>query len=211
MITLRPTSENEASAQVKGYYEQLKKALNLPFVPIYFRFIGSFPLYCSYIIHQVEPLMNDDNFTLLTKQLCKTTHSILAQFFPKEKELNNFILKLKDSPSYYHFQKDITHIFQNNAKLVFIFIAIREAVKGWAVAAKKVTAKSEYGKPEVSVEGNTREAFIYEDYSKGESILSEKVNDAIVKKQSEIKTSEKQGLTVEVLPIYLKRMKQEYE
>ena len=161
MITLRPTSEDEASEEVKDYYEQLKKALNLPFVPIYFRYIGSFPLYCRYIIHQVEPLVNDDNFTQLTKQLCKTTHSILAQFFPKEKELNSFILKLKDSPSYFHFQKDITHIFQNNAKLVFIFIAIREAVKGWAVAAKKVTAKSEYGKPEVSVEGNTREAFIY--------------------------------------------------
>lgn len=210
-MVLRPTSEKDAGQEVKGYYQQLKKALNLPFVPIYFRYIGSFPLYCRYIINQVEPLVNDENFTQLTKQLCKTTQNILDQYFPKEKDLNDFILKLKDSPSYYHFQKDIKHIFQNNAKLVFIFIAIREAVKGWAVAAKKITAKSEYGKPEVSVEGNTREAFIYEDYTKELNISIENVKDAIGRKQIEIKTSEKQGLSVEMLPIYLKHMRQEYE
>ena len=95
------------------------------------------------------------------------------------------------------------------------FMEVLENASEWEPGAvidlENQHSKSEYGKPEVSVEGNTREAFIYEDYTKKVSIISVKVKDAIVKKQFEIKSSEKQGLSVEVLPIYLKRMKQEYE
>jgi len=210
-MILRPTQENEASEEVSEYYRQLKDAFGIHFVPIFFRYIGSFPQYCEYITSQIMPLVKDERFSKLTEEQCKLTKEILSEYFPKGEDTQSFLKKLKDSVEYYQFQKDLFHIFSGNTKIVIIFIAIREAVKGWAIAAKKLTAKTEYGQPDVRVEGNVTAAFVYEDFI--QKVYTREVDDRgiPIRSNQELARTNDKSITQSLLSSYMQLVKREYE
>lgn len=137
-MSLNPVFESQASDEVKESYSKIKDSLNLPTLPLFFSFLGSFPEYLKYLSFQIVPLAKNNRFDdICFETSLKLDRKINDILIPSE-ELSQWLLRYKNLPSFYNFQKDLQHIFLNNIKLAFIFISLREAVKGWAVGAKKL-------------------------------------------------------------------------
>ena len=88
---------------------------------------------------------------------------LIIDGLPKNQQLQNLIDKYKNTPSFYYFQKDARDIYDINLKLTLLFIGYREAIKGWVVAAKKITdtagAYQPIGRPKIESDD-----FIYDQY-----------------------------------------------
>lgn len=137
-MPISPISENQAESQVRGDYEKIKKALDLPYVPLFFTYIGSFPEYLRYLTDQLVPNLQDPKFTDLSLETEKRILTLIRSSLPQSEEMQEWLIRYQNSPSFYNFQFDLKKIFTVNIKLVFIFVALREALKGWAIAAKKL-------------------------------------------------------------------------
>lgn len=135
--------EPEASEEVRNNYVKIREALQLPKVPLFFTYLGSFPEYLNYLTDQVADLLKNQRFDDICFETSLKTHNQIKNNITYSEEITNWISRYKHSPSFYNFQKDLQRIFLNNIKLAFIFISLREALKGWAIAAKKLpTANS---------------------------------------------------------------------
>lgn len=137
-MRIRPISETDASAEILVHYEQIKAALKLPHVPLFFQFIANFPEYLDYIGNQIVENLSDARFSAVIQTRNEMVAEIFREDFEKGKEVGEFLNRYRNTPEFYNFKKDVDDLFLTNAKLVFIFISLREAVKGWAVAAKKL-------------------------------------------------------------------------
>lgn len=154
--------ENQAQEDVKTDYQKIKKVLDLPYVPLFFTYIGAFPEYLRYLTDQLIPNLQNPKFTVLIAETEEKIYSLFKSSLIKSEEIEDWLSRYKNSPSFYNFQKDLEKIFTVNLKLVFIFIALREALKGWAVAAKKLpSANTSSGRSETP--STNDKDFIYED------------------------------------------------
>lgn len=130
--------EPDAPEEVRNNYVKIREALQLPKVPLFFTYLGSFPEYLNYLTGQVVDLLENQRFDDICFETSLKTHNQIKNNIVYSEEITDWISRYKHSPSFYNFQKDLQHIFLNNIKLVFVFISLREALKGWAVAAKKL-------------------------------------------------------------------------
>lgn len=159
-----PISENQASEEVKKEYKKLKEALNTEYLPLFFTYIGGFPEYLNYLTDQLVPNLKNTKFIVLIQEAKKSTFSLIESSLSKNEEIGEWLGRYKNSPSFYNFQKDLDKIFTVNLKSVFIFVALREALKGWAIAAKKLST-SNLSRDEVVSSNQKAKDFIYEEPS----------------------------------------------
>lgn len=160
-MLIHPVSEKNASSEILQEYSKIKTALGTPILPIFFTFLGAFPEYLSYIGEQLEKNLNDSSFISLNSQIIREVNNQIDSTLVKSKDTVDWINLYQSSPSFYYFQKDLVSISETNLKLSFIFIALREAVKGWAVAAKRLVATTE-SKFEQRQEEIPKEDFVFD-------------------------------------------------
>ncbi|PIY72129.1 hypothetical protein COY87_02585 [Candidatus Roizmanbacteria bacterium CG_4_10_14_0_8_um_filter_33_9] len=141
MIT--PLLEKDANTKIKDKYESLKKAFHSKTLPNMFTYIGAFPDYFLYISEQLIINLQDKRFDSLASQTADSVFSIIKSLLSYSEETSEWLNRYKNSPSFYYFQQDVKSVFVLHMKLAFISIALREAVKGWAVAAKKLPTTQE--------------------------------------------------------------------
>lgn len=139
---VQPNFEEQASEEVKLTYKGIKDALGSPSLPVFFAYIGAFPEYLTYIRDPLVENLKDPKFKTITERIRNEMIPLINQNLKKTESLKEWIDRYQHSPAFYQFQKDIDNIFLLNLKLAFIFVALREAVKGWAVAAKKLKEKN---------------------------------------------------------------------
>ncbi len=138
MVT--PVYEKNASVEIQRLYTQIKGAVGLTSLPMFFAYLGAFPDYLNYITNQIVRNLNNPQFLTLCGETKHKIKNKLDIYAPKTNEIDQWLGRYKNSPAFYNFQNDLAHIFLTNIKLVFIFLSLREALKGWAVAAKKLPA-----------------------------------------------------------------------
>lgn len=191
--------ENDASREVRANYEAIKTSFGLPRLPLFFTYFGAFPEYLDHITKQLVANIGDPRFVELCRDLSFNTKKQLKQAFPKSGELTEWLQKIRLSPSYYNFLSENEHIHMTNTKIAYIFIALREAIKGWGIAVKKLPGKTL--EPTVY---DDEEEFIYTDISVDYKPASEK----------ELAAAEKQPISssieVDLLPKYLSLCRNEY-
>lgn len=141
-MSVKPISEMDANGDVREQYKGIKQALKVQYLPVFFSYIGPFPEYLKYLSEQLSPILNDAKFESLIDETKEKLYPLIKSSLNKSEEIKEWIKRYKNSPSFYNFQKDLEKIFIVNLKLVFIFVALREALKGWAIAAKKLTASN---------------------------------------------------------------------
>jgi hypothetical protein len=110
--------------------------------PIFFCYLAPFYEYFSYIAEQIIANLENEKFIEIINETNDIIFKLIKDNLKKSEETNEFLNRFKHSPQFFYFQKDLEKIFEVNLKLTFIFIALREAVKGWAIAAKKIGAKA---------------------------------------------------------------------
>ncbi|OGK11582.1 hypothetical protein A2954_01855 [Candidatus Roizmanbacteria bacterium RIFCSPLOWO2_01_FULL_37_12] len=78
-MQISPVIEDKASDQVKKEYKKIKDALNIPYLPLFFTYIGPFPEYLCYLTEQLVPIIQHDKFkSLINETDEKLTKVILA-------------------------------------------------------------------------------------------------------------------------------------
>jgi hypothetical protein len=140
---ISPIFEPQADEKIKKVYQQLKKAFSVAKPPIFFCYLAPFYEYFSYITDQIIANLNNKKFIEIINETKDIIFKLIKDNLKKSEETNEFLNRFKHSPQFFYFQKDLEKIFDTNLKLTFIFIALREAVKGWAIAAKKISEKTE--------------------------------------------------------------------
>ncbi|OGK23645.1 hypothetical protein A3C25_00830 [Candidatus Roizmanbacteria bacterium RIFCSPHIGHO2_02_FULL_38_11] len=161
-MTLLPNLEERVSTEVRSNYEKIKKALDLFYTPLFFTYVGVFPEYLNYLTDQLVANLQNPKFNTLIKETKEKIYSLIKSILFKSEEIQDWLNRYENSPSFYNFQKDLEKIFTVNLKLVFIFIALREALKGWAVAAKKLPA-SNISSGRLETPSTKDKDFIFED------------------------------------------------
>ncbi len=207
MITISPIPESEASEEIKKIYQEIKNSLQLPSIPLFFTYLGPFPEYLSYISKQLVENLRDVKFLDLCTETKTGLIGLIDTTLPKSEEIIEWTSRYKYSPSFYNFQSDLNSIFLTNIKLMYVFIALREAVKGWAIAAKQFSPsiKTDYSATSDSNEQIKEEAFIYEDYTKGTEIITSEA-----KSQSNLPVTTSQGIEKDLLPEYITLCRNEF-
>lgn len=135
---VQPNFDKQASEEIKLTYKGIKNALESPSLPVFFAYIGAFPEYLTYIRDPLIENLKDPKFKTMTQRIREEIIPLINQNLKKSESLKEWIERYQHSPAFYQFQRDINNIILLNLKLAFIFVALREAVKGWAVAAKKL-------------------------------------------------------------------------
>jgi hypothetical protein len=131
-------TEKEATGLTKLKYEEIKRAFVSPVVPVIFHLIAPYEEYFVYVADQIVRIVQDPRFRNLAHEIGENIQSVVNATLPPSIEYREWISKYANSPGFYDFTKDNEHIFRMNVSLAFVFISLREAVKGWAVAAKKL-------------------------------------------------------------------------
>lgn len=207
MVTISPISEDQASEEVKRNYREIKDSLSLPSVPLFFTYLGPFPEYLTYITKQIVENLKDNKFIDLCKETKTSSSKLIHTTLPKAEETINWISRYKYSPSFYNFQSDLHTIFLTNIKMMYIFIALREAVKGWAIAAKQLSSTVKTDRPaSLDLDQSIKEdAFVYEDYTKESKIITTQS-----KVQSAFPVRTSQGIEKDLLPQYITLCRNEF-
>jgi hypothetical protein len=213
-MQIRPILEKDASEDLRKSYAVLKKAFNTQSLPLFFTYLGVFPDYFVYISDQLVKNLKDPQFQILVDQLQQTTVAQIHTFIPRSQDLQLWIERYKNNPDFYHFQKDLVHICQTNMKLACIFIAIREAVKGWAIAARKLTDQT-YEKKMEQKTAIPEEKFVFEPEELGVTFEkysgSHNNKNALATKAHGLEKRGSQGLSVNLLSDYLRLSQTDFQ
>ena len=199
-MSLTAVLENQANAEVKNNYQKIKEALEIAYLPLFFTYIGGFPEYLSYLTDQISPNLNSSKFEDLIRETEERIFYLIKTSLIKSDEMDTWVNRYRNSPSFYNFQKDLKKIFTVNLKLALIFVALREALKGWAIAAKKLSPKINSDKSETPSDRD--KDFIFEDALSLVAISS--------KQNSDLEESKAREIEKDLLPRYIVLCEQEY-
>ena len=198
---IKPISDEQASDKIKEKYQIIKQALDSLTLPIFFTYISVFPEYFDYITNQLIINLNDKKFKDLAYETALQIKDLISTTLQQSDETQQWLFRYRNTPNFYNFQKDIHKIFEMNMKMAFIFVALREAVKGWAVAAKQLPSqilKTDFNKSKDKIND-----FVYSD-------IMSIVNNANLDNQQItnlknglLETNTNQGLEKNWLPEYL--------
>ncbi len=133
-------------------------------------YMGAFPDYLAYISGQLTENLKNPSFISLSDQIGNEMIELIKSQFTPGEEIRDWFARFSNTPSFYNFQTDADSIFRTNVKLALIFVALREAVKGWAVAAKKLPASTrKTGVKETTIV--KQDSFIFQDVEESPQII----------------------------------------
>lgn len=209
-----PVPEDKASEGLKKEYEFVKEALKSQTLPVFFTYLGAFPSYLTYIREQLTENLINPSFLKVVTELHRTFCAHVQLITPKSDETQDWLMRYSQNPSFYYFQKDLETITAINIKVACVFIGLREAVKGWAVAAKQLKSEVAILK-EDEISKVNQEEFVFDtksylsELSKDESIESGKKQELAAQSRG-IAHKSKNDLSVNLLPEYIKRCQLDY-
>ena len=210
-MQIHPIFETNASEDVKPIYEAIKKSLEVQRLPLFFSYMGAFPEYLNYIANQLTENLQNYEFKLLTEHIGNEIIDLIKPNLLPGEDVRDWFSRYGSSPSFYYFLQDTDSIFRTNVKLAFIFVALREAVKGWAIAAKKLPGQANTPKKKTS-EIVKQDTFIFQDVEEIPQIVmprSDKKSEHIVTTGSSTQLAMRESVAIEqdLLPRYLQLCK----
>lgn len=202
-MKINPVFEDIASKDVLQQYTALKHSFNTSSLPLFFLYIGAFPEYLTYITSQLIINVEQAEFKKMTQYLGASIKDLTHESLTKSDERNHWEELYKDTPSFYHFQQNLQEIYRVNTELVIIFIALREAIKGWAVAAKRLE-NNYYEESSQPTDSIKNEDFIFnQDIVKPSDNTTEEKNSPTINSSSEIILNSNAHIQKDLLKEYL--------
>ena len=211
-MALKPVFETQAKPETVELYRQIKECLRLPHVPLFFAYMGQFPEYLTYITPQLTTNLIAPEFNRLNTSVGEQIFHLIREELTYSDDLNEWLQTYRKTPSFYHFQQDLGHVFETNMKLAFVFVALREAVKGWAVAAKKLPAFT-VDESHVSHEtdrNHTSEEFIYETHLNSPATTSTIVS-GVTSSSSSLMRQQSSGIEKQIMPQFMHLSRIDFE
>jgi hypothetical protein len=198
---IKPIFENEADEQVKYDYQRIKQSLDTHSLPLFFAYLGVYPEYLRYITEQLVTNLRDPQFGHMSREIQSQLTNLVCSGLPKKTLTSQLLQTHYQTPEFHHFESQISTIIYTNVKLALLFVALREAVKGWAVAAKQL--KTENTAKVTASQIVHVEDFVYQPEFNPESSL-------VHSRSSHLHTNP-QGITISLLPEYLRLCRTEFD
>lgn len=201
---MKPAVESETSEEIRAIFHSIRLALSVPSVPLFFTYLANYPLYFTTIVPDILQNLQDPKFHLLTTSVGTELTKRMKEYVPKNGEIGEWIERYQYSPSMYHMRSSLNHIHEVNMSLVFIFLALREAIKGWAIAVAKLETNVPHIKNDHVVDlQHNNDDFVYKEmdgvvknYSDVNNLISK--HNAIIQAE---KSAIEQNLYVEYLQL----------
>lgn len=160
MFHINPISYEEASEQIKRLYSDIEDTFGVHNVPLFFQMMANFDEYLIYIWPQIKKNIKDPEFQSLIATIEKQNINDLEKVYHPDKEVIQYIHShIQNQTVYATIKEDFLKIYHMNVQLAFIFIGLREAVKGWAVGAKKLGENIQYDPMKQKVHAPINENF----------------------------------------------------
>lgn len=164
-MKLQPILPSDAPEDIRAQYEKLRTALRVTSLPLFFTYFGNFPRYLDHIISQIEPNLEDSIFQKIISETGTDIIYLSIETLLQSDEILEWKSRYRHSPSFFQFEQDLDKVFKTNMQLALLFLSLREAVKGWAVAARKLSSSSEHTSPGNSTSNPiNHHIFIFEDH-----------------------------------------------
>ncbi|KKS96345.1 MAG: hypothetical protein UV73_C0011G0017 [Candidatus Gottesmanbacteria bacterium GW2011_GWA2_43_14] len=200
-MQVNPVAEEAADGQVRENYRRLKIALNSASLPAFFTYLGAFQEYLDYLTGQLTDNLEDGRFKTIASELSNEFVTKIGSVLKKSDRLEEWLTINKQNPSFYNFQRDLQSIILINVKLACIFVALREAVKGWAVAAKQLPRSA--GATSPAAQEFKNDEFISE-YILKETVSPDVASNSALAVGSHAITGSGNSLARNLLPEYLR-------
>ena len=147
MATRRPDPipEHTATPEILTIYADIKKTLDIPYVPILFQYLANYPALFAHIWPSLRDNLRDPIFEQLMQHIeldITTAGANLAEHFPQMKGSVQQLIPLADQRSRIHVE--IKKYFMLQCALAFLCVAMRESTKGWAIGAKYLHPEQAY-------------------------------------------------------------------
>jgi len=140
MLRLKPISEKQAievSGQVHEAYEDIKKTLDAPGVPLVFQYIANFEEYFLYLWGKIKVNITTSYFESAVQEAATFTNTEIASIYSPSSRMAQFIHQLHPQEKE-QITKTVTNLQMLNAKLLVITIALREGVKGVIIGEEQM-------------------------------------------------------------------------
>lgn len=142
MLHLKPLTDDEADDSTRVIYQQIRDELELDSTPLFFQYIGRFPKFLQYFWTCTTRVLNDATFKEMVQQGQVLTLDLFkGAYNPSSTAIELVTHLLKNSTSEEFIRSKIEILAKTNITLALIFVASREAVKGWAISTRLLSDK----------------------------------------------------------------------
>ncbi len=138
MLRIKPIPEENASEQVRQTYDDIKRTLNAPFIPLLFQYIANFEEYFVYVWGKIKANVTSEYFGVATAEAINFTNREVIGIYSPTAKMAQFIHRLHPEEKD-HIQKTVYDLQILNAKLLVITIALREGVKGVVIGQEQMS------------------------------------------------------------------------
>lgn len=136
MALPQPINESEASESLRSIYADIKATLDIPYVPLMFRYLGNYPIFIDRLWPTLKANIKDSSFqnvfSTIQTEAVRSTDSLISSTPDLVRITNQLITPLQKE----RIAVEIENYFRMQLQLGFLSIAIRERTKGWAIGAK---------------------------------------------------------------------------
>ena len=132
-----PIPEHLASPDIVTLYEDIKKTLDIPYVPILFQYFANYPQLFAYVWPSLKENLTDPTFEQLISHITTDITSSSQHLIDHFPSIRQNMLQLIPSAEFRsRIHRELKKYFTLQCALAFICVAMRESTKGWAVGAK---------------------------------------------------------------------------
>ncbi|MBP9797817.1 hypothetical protein KBC70_01590 [Candidatus Woesebacteria bacterium] len=132
-----PIPEHLASPEIIPVYADIKKTLDIPYVPVLFQYLANYPRLFAHVWPSLKDNLLDPSFESLINHItsdCIHVSQHLTEHFPNISQNVNQLIQSQDMRNRIH--EEIRKYFTLQCVLAFLCVAMRESTKGWAIGAK---------------------------------------------------------------------------
>ena len=129
MLHIRPVEEKNASEPVRQVYEDIKKTLNIHFVPLLFQYIAGFEEYFLYAWEKQKTNILSDYYVKATEGILAQSRKSIHTVYQESRAMHAFMQKVQQQEKS-QIQQTVDSLETLNAKLLILSIGLREGVKG---------------------------------------------------------------------------------
>jgi hypothetical protein len=143
MLHIRPVEEKNASEEVKKTYEDIKKTLNIHFVPLLFQYIAGFEEWFLYVWEKIKTNLQSDYYRDAVTELISASEKSVKSVYHESSDMRNFAAHLQHSEKEQILQT-APELEILNAILLVLTIGLREGVKGVVIGQQMLPKNVDY-------------------------------------------------------------------
>lgn len=132
-----PIPEHLAPPEIILIYSDIKKTLDIPYVPVLFQYFANYPQLFAYVWPSLKDNLKDPTFEQLMSHITSdiiSSSNHLTHQFPQIKQNMQQLVPSAEHRSRIH--DELKKYFTLQCALAFLCVAMRESTKGWAIGAK---------------------------------------------------------------------------